>query len=118
MRGEKIERIVNGAGRKISKRDGFHEGRARAKQYLSSTLNDLPDKSSCKSELITDAWSGEGSRPGASVYGLFLAYRYGHSVMPGGVPAGPQMKQIGTGEPIEGAAGIIQPPHFTCYGRA
>jgi hypothetical protein len=28
------------------------------------------------------------------------------------VPAGPQMKQIGTGEPIEGAAGTIQPPDF------
>ena len=47
MRVEEIERIVNGAGRKIFKRDGFHEGRARAKQYLSFTLNDLPDKSSC-----------------------------------------------------------------------
>ena len=33
VRREEIERIVNGAGRKISKRDGFHEGRARAKQY-------------------------------------------------------------------------------------
>ena len=30
--GEEIERIVDGAGCKISKRDGFHEGRAKAKQ--------------------------------------------------------------------------------------
>jgi hypothetical protein len=83
MRGEEIERIVNGAGRKISKRDGFHEGRARAKQYLPFTLNDLPEKSSCKSEAIAGAPSGNGSRAGCWGCGLFRACRNGHTVMTG-----------------------------------
>jgi hypothetical protein len=55
VRGEEIERIVNGAGRKISKRDGFHQRRAGPKQNLPFTLNDLPDKSSCKHEAIACA---------------------------------------------------------------
>ena len=55
MRGEEIDRIFNGAGREVFKRDGFHEGRAEPKQYLSFTLNDLPDKSSCKREAIAHA---------------------------------------------------------------
>jgi hypothetical protein len=46
VRGEEIERIVNRARRKISKRYGFHRRRAGPKQYLPFTLNDLPDKSS------------------------------------------------------------------------
>ena len=33
VRGEEIERIVNCAGRKISKRDGFHQPRPAPKQY-------------------------------------------------------------------------------------
>jgi hypothetical protein len=52
VRGEVIELIVNGAGHKISKRDGFHQRPAGPKQFLPFTLNDLPDKSSCKSEAI------------------------------------------------------------------
>jgi hypothetical protein len=33
VRGKEIERIVNRAGRKISKRDGFHQRSAAPKQY-------------------------------------------------------------------------------------
>ena len=47
---EKIERIVNGAGRKIFKRDGFHQRSAAPKRCLLLTLNDLSEKSSVGSK--------------------------------------------------------------------
>src|SRR4029077_6863343 len=46
VRGEEIERVVNAAGRKISKRGGFHQRPAAPKRHLLLTLNDLADKSS------------------------------------------------------------------------
>ena len=50
VRGKEIERIVDRAGREIFERDGFHQPISSPEHHLLFTLNDLTDKSSCKSE--------------------------------------------------------------------